>query len=206
MSVIVYSKDECEADGCSMKPVAKGLCQKHYMRARRGSDPNRPTTSDPRPAIIIGGVAKLRLGITGEFALVDVSDSWVDKHLWHKTSHGYAATNINGRITYLHRLIMGVAASPKELYIDHQNHNKLDNRRSNLRLANNSLNQANREKIRTKTGYRGVVRTRQGKFAVFFGKTGKRSFGIFDTAIEAANKYNELAKEKYGDFAQLNRI
>lgn len=205
MSVIVYSKDECAIGDCTGKITAKGLCQKHYMRARRGLDPTRQTTSDPRPATIDGGVAKIPLGLTGEFALVDAEDHWVSTHLWHKTSHGYVATNINRKLTYLHRMIMGVTSFPKEVYVDHKNHDRLDNRKENLRLADNSLNQANRDKIKTRTGFRGVVETRSGKFAVFLGKRGKRHFGTYGTAIEAANKYNELAKDKYGDFAQLNR-
>lgn len=30
----------CTIEGCDRKPVAKGLCAKHYMRARRTGDPN----------------------------------------------------------------------------------------------------------------------------------------------------------------------
>ena len=31
----------CIIDGCDRKPVAKGLCAKHYMRVRRAGDPNQ---------------------------------------------------------------------------------------------------------------------------------------------------------------------
>jgi hypothetical protein len=29
----------CLVDGCDKKPIAKGLCAKHYMRQRRTGDP-----------------------------------------------------------------------------------------------------------------------------------------------------------------------
>jgi DNA-binding response OmpR family regulator len=31
----------CTIEGCDRKPIAKGLCAKHYMRARRTGDPNQ---------------------------------------------------------------------------------------------------------------------------------------------------------------------
>jgi hypothetical protein len=31
----------CQVDGCDGKPVAKGLCAKHYMRARRQGSPDK---------------------------------------------------------------------------------------------------------------------------------------------------------------------
>ena len=31
----------CTIEGCARKPVAKGLCAKHYMRDRRTGDANR---------------------------------------------------------------------------------------------------------------------------------------------------------------------
>jgi DNA-binding response OmpR family regulator len=43
----------CTIEGCDRKPVAKGLCAKHYMRVRRNGDPNQTRTPgrkcDPSP-------------------------------------------------------------------------------------------------------------------------------------------------------------
>jgi hypothetical protein len=42
----------CSIEGCDAKPVARGLCAKHYMRQRRAGDPmktgrpGRPKASD----------------------------------------------------------------------------------------------------------------------------------------------------------------
>jgi hypothetical protein len=41
----------CTAEGCEDRPVAKGLCRKHYMRLRRTGDPNvvRKAGAKPKP-------------------------------------------------------------------------------------------------------------------------------------------------------------
>jgi len=55
----------------------------------------------------------------------------------------------------LHRLLM---IAPAKTHIDHINGDKLDNRRSNLRIATPSLNQINRKRLNknNKSGIRGV--------------------------------------------------
>ena len=63
-------------------------------------------------------------------------------------------THKNNKI-YLHRFIMN---APDHLLVDHVNHNTLDNRKSNLRLATTSENNQNRIGASglSKSGIRGV--------------------------------------------------
>lgn len=78
----------------------------------------------------------------------------IKQYSWYIQSKGYAASRINGKIQYLHRLIMN---SPSNLQIDHINHNKLDNRISNLRIVTNLENHSNMPISKNnKSGVRGV--------------------------------------------------
>lgn len=90
---------------------------------------------------------------------------------------------------------------------DHKNRNVLDNRRSNLRVASNMLNQANRLKTKRSTsGYKGVSWFNHlGKWRADIQKDGKlRYLGHFSDKIEAAKAYDRAAQELFGEFALLN--
>lgn len=56
----------------------------------------------------------------------------------------YTQGTISGTTVKMHRWLL---KPPKHLYIDHINHNGLDNRRENLRTATNAENQQNRENL-----------------------------------------------------------
>lgn len=91
--------------------------------------------------------------------------------------------------------------------VDHINHNPLDNRRSNLRLASRSQNCQNQMKRSTNTsGYKGVhYLKREGKWRARIQCKGKRLLlGDFETAELAACAYDEKAKELFGKFALTN--
>lgn len=131
---------------------------------------------------------------------------------WHFDHKGYLVNStydknlVTGRISTarFHRLVMEAQSGQ---IIDHANGNKLDNRRSNLRLATNSQNAANMKKgKRSKTGFKGV------DFVPAFYKARIRvngrliRLGNFDTAEEAALAYNEAAKLHFGEYASLNQL
>lgn len=90
---------------------------------------------------------------------------------------------------------------------DHKNRNILDNRRSNLRVASNMQNQANRLKTKRSTsGYKGVSWFKHlGKWRADIQKDGKlRYLGHFSDKVEAAKAYDRAALELFGEFALLN--
>ena len=102
-----------------------------------------------------------RHGDVAAYALVDESDfeSCMQKK-WRRTA-GYASHG--SRSLYMHRFLVGVPG----LTVDHINGDKLDNRRSNLRLATNAEQQQNkRARKDSTTGRRGVYHTPYGKFYV----------------------------------------
>lgn len=91
----------------------------------------------------------------GKRALVDNEDfESINKWKWHFDSTGYAVHKGNGKV-YMHQL---VNKTPKGLFTDHINRNKLDNRRKNLRTCTQSMNMFNTGKQKNNTsGHTGVV-------------------------------------------------
>lgn len=103
-----------------------------------------------------------------------------------------------------HRIIMarktGRALSQRE-HVDHINGDRLDNRRENLRLTDNTGNCKNRHKILAKSGYIGVHKKRNQWIAQLSARiNGKRVsllFRGYPTPEAAALAYNQAA-EKHG--------
>lgn len=146
-----------------------------------------------------------------QVAIVDDADyALVAPYRWHCMAKGYAARRLRvcegSAIVLMHRIIM---QAPTDLQIDHINGNKLDNRRSNLRLVTNQQNRFNqRPRKDNKTGYKGVCWNRRvGKFcAQIHHNHTNMLIGHYSTAIEAAHAYNRKAAELFGEYAYLNEV
>lgn len=147
---------------------------------------------------------KIILKRTGQELLVDDADwDWLKQFGWcaaNRRGTWYAVARIDGRVRYMHRVIMG---NP-DCAVDHINGNGLDNQRNNLRLATsiqNSFNSKAKSHGRT-SSFKGVHRSSTGKWISQIQAHGKRySLGSFDTEIEAKAAYIDAAKVLHGDFA-----
>jgi hypothetical protein len=140
----------------------------------------------------------------GHEALVDDEDyELVAQHRWRLAKGGYARTwmpMIRGRraSVSMHRLLV-----PAQV-VDHVNGNGLDNRRGNLRPATPAENARNRRKLCAATSqYRGVSwNERRGAWKSSVYHAGRRYFlGYFTNELDAAEAYQEKAKELFGEFA-----
>lgn len=89
-------------------------------------------------------------------AIVDDEDlPLVSSKRWY-CEVGYAATSVHGRAIKMHRLILGDDI-PVGMECDHINRDRLDNRRSNLRVCTHAENMQNRPTHRNgKSRFRGV--------------------------------------------------
>lgn len=137
-----------------------------------------------------------------KLATIDQRDlKLISKYFWYGNKKGkdiiYAATKINSKMIYMHNLIM------QEKYIDHIDHNGLNNTRKNLRIATPQQNSFNSRKLKnTKNKYKGVYFHKIcNKFQV---QIQGKSIGYFKNEIDAAVVYDEKAKELFGEFACLN--
>lgn len=151
------------------------------------------------------------VGRDGLFALVDDEDfALVSRYKWYVSTEGYAVHSVwdKGKCYTLkmHRLILGLGPGDP-CQADHANHDGLDNRRSNLRLATISQNAGNRRKQSgTVSRYKGVCwASREQRWRDTIRVQGKRiSLGYFDAEAEAARAYDAAAVHFFGEFACLN--
>lgn len=106
------------------------------------------------------------------------------------------------KLIHMHRFIMGMP----DQKVDHFDRDGLNNRRGNLRAADNSQSQANRSKQRNnKSGFKGVHQRDTGKYvATIAYRNVSYKLGEFVAAIEAAVAYDLKAIELHGEFAALN--
>lgn len=116
-------------------------------------------------------------------ALIDKEDIQKVKNLtWWIDKKGYIYSTKEQKTIKLHRFIMNC---PENKQIDHINHNKLDNRKCNLRICTNFQNAQN--KTNNNSGKIGVFfRKDRNKFIAYINQNNKRiNLGTFNTYDEA---------------------
>jgi hypothetical protein len=87
--------------------------------------------------------------------------------------------------------------------LDHKDGNRANNAISNLRLASDSQNQANRKGNRSRGLPKGVTRHRTGKYQAAIKVGGKAiHLGLHATAERAHAAYVAAARKHYGEFAR----
>ena len=106
----------------------------------------------------------------------------------------------------MHREILKV---PDGMFVDHINHNGLDDRKANLRPATSAENNRNRRKS-TKRKYHSRVKgvswnkdQKKWSARILFNHN-KKFIGYFDDETEAAKAYDTAAKKHHKEFAVLN--
>lgn len=106
----------------------------------------------------------------------------------------------------MHRLILGLT-DPK-IQVDHINHNGLDNRRANLRIASPSQNSWNTRPRGGTSRFKGVrLDHRRNVWTAQIGFQKKQIFiGVFKNEIDAAKAYNLKAVELFGERAYANAV
>ncbi len=157
----------------------------------------------PKPPTPAGDIKRIPVG-DNQYALVDAADfEWLNQWTWH-LQNGYAVRNENGKRIYMHRVIMN---PPAGKLVDHYDHNRLNNWRSNLRECTRQENACNnRKSAGTSSRFKGVsyCKDRHKWHARLSFKGIPVRLGYFDDEVEAARAYDRKAIELLGEFAWLN--
>ena len=117
------------------------------------------------------------------------------------TKNGYLSVGSKGVKAYAHRIVwfMHNGEIPSGFDIDHINHNRLDNRIENLRLASRSENLKNKGVVLSSSGEMGVYWSKAaGKWEASLQVDGRKVYlGLFDT-VELAKSARTEANRAYG--------
>lgn len=162
-------------------------------------------------SIMQSGVVEVKL-TRGLVTIIDAEDlELVSRWKWYasrgnSTDYVQRTDRSNGirRTVKLHRVILNAT---DEMHVDHINHNGLDNRKANLRLCSPNENLMNRRKQNgCSSKYKGVVKRQNGAkpWMAAVKANGKKYTLSFATELEAAQWYDEKARELHGEFANLN--
>lgn len=140
--------------------------------------------------------------------MVDDEDyEWLRLYEWQVSKDKCVKTHAPGmKGKLIHRLILN---APEHLEVDHIDGNRLNNQRSNLRLATSSQNKMNRGPRKDNTsGYKGVSWHSQRLKWTARVKAGQKyiHLGLFDSKEAAALAYNATARQLHGEYAWLNNI
>jgi hypothetical protein len=111
-----------------------------------------------------------------------IGGSWVPKwnetaQEWYARHNGFVRDGKRSGSCYMHRFILGI--TDPNIQVDHVDHRGLNNRRLNLRRANYSNNQFNREgsQPNCKSGHRNVYwNARENQWMVWVVCNGKRFY------------------------------
>lgn len=148
-----------------------------------------------------------RSAIVG-WTLVSACDAErVSAHRWRRTHYGYAMTGTPQRGTahLLHRYVLGLGSGdPRQG--DHRNGDRLDNRRSNLRILTNAQNAQNQAAKAGTSAHRGVsFRKDTGRWTGYV-KVNYRRYGAgcFATEAEAVAAVRAL-RARLMPFAEPSR-
>lgn len=133
----------------------------------------------------------------------------LSSHKWYVSRNGYVyrptERHENGKAIksadYLHRVVMG---APSGMVVDHINGNKLDNRKSNLKVVTQSENNMNAKMTsRNTSGIRGVSWSKHyQRWVPRIAVRGKEIYlGRYKTKEEAARVYEQASREYHGEYS-----
>lgn len=137
----------------STAPTVRRALRRHDIDVRNGSEAQQAVRAHRPLPMIVGRIPLRRTdGTVRAWAVVDVADyEALLEYPWCLDS-GYAD---NARLGRMHRHLLGLTPSdPRQ--VDHEDRDRLNNRRSNLRLATGAQNAQNQTSRGGTSRHRGV--------------------------------------------------
>lgn len=196
---------------CGNKIIARGdylrnETTRHCGCDRKGSGVGKANKLN-KYVIVDGYVIGTTTNTHNEF-YIDVDDvDKVKKYSWYENDEGYLISRINNKLVRMHRLIMDV--KDKKMIVYHINHNTLDNRKVNLRIASRSQNNMN--KIRQSNNTSGVTGVtwdnKRKKWRAYIKvNSSQNELGYYDNFNDAVNARKNAEDKYFGEYSYDNSI
>ena len=131
----------------------------------------------------------------------------IKNYTWYFGNKGEVLTKINNTSLLLHRLIMGV--DDFNVQVDHIKHKRYDNRKSQIRIVDNSKNQMNTITRKDNTsGQKGVAWHRGSmKWYAYINKDKKRiNLGYYDNIEDAINARINAENKYHNEYSYDNSV
>lgn len=195
----------CKCD-CGNEKVIDGALLRSGMSVSCGClfrDVQKASHKKYNEYSIDGDVVRVKLSNSDSIMLCDVDD-WerLKSYCWALGLNGYAVTNVKNGSLVKSSFHANVIDCEKGYLRDHINRNRLDNRKSNLRVVAPTVNVRNisMQKNNT-TGYRGVTVSRNRKKYVAQITVNYKNIylGQFDTVEDAYRARLRAEEEYYGE-------
>jgi len=209
---LLLGRKECKVDGCEGVVLARGYCSRHYHQLMDYGKVLKRTVMDPNEITVEGDVAKIQLYNKQcqktKQTIIDAEDVDKVKDIkWRLTKNAVCGSKGPSGNVCLSRFLMD--CTDDSLFVDHKNHDTIDNRKQNLRICTMEENNRNvRTLQKTKTDVKGVWPSQNGN-RYMAGITVDKKFkylGYHETIDEAAVAYNNAAEKYFGEFACLNEV
>lgn len=195
----------CKVCGKDVKQLRKGMCERHYRQCTRYKGILR-TKYDLNEIVMYKDYAEI---ILYDKKCNEVSRSKIDledidkvKNIkWGLNNEGYCKNN---KIGMLHRFLMNC---PDDMVVDHINHDKLDNRKSNLRTCSRQENNLNinvrSNNTSSVTGVSWDKKSHKWRAYIFLNRKQLES-KFFDDFNDAVRFRKNLEIKYFGEFRNVN--
>jgi hypothetical protein len=188
----------CQCD-CGNKIIVRGYClvNGHTKSCGCLQKEKASTVKKKRNIYDLTGSYGIGYAFNDEQFYFDLEDyDKIKDYCWSFDKHGYVQGNNKKSKIKFHRL---VTSCPDDMVVDHINHIKYDNRKSNLRICSQHENNMNRSIVTNNTsGVTGVTWNKKlNKWSAQIGVNGKNIYlGVYENFKDAVKSRKE-AEEKY---------
>jgi len=174
-------------------------CVKNGHSLRRGHTTSCGTQNHRANKYIIDGdTAYCVMYNTGNKVILDPEDvEKVRPYRWYEDC-GYAKSYGGSNRLRMSRLIVD---APDDLFVDHINHNTLDNRRTNLRIVTHQQNNMNVTPRNGKSIAGINCNASSGKYTAYISTNGRPKYlGSFDMLEDAISARRAAEEKYYGEY------